>query len=902
MQTAMNNNPPLAADRAAHELVTLMRNTIATQPLPYQHGTNAAALESLHRFFQDAREIVSRCPDSTFAAAVAHMLNTELRPFTARWHLQSEKGVLASRDGGDTFRGELQDLQMRLQKQARGFHATAYGDETPWDEEFEKTPPAVDKDELKQTFEPLRYGIPTDINGNGGISGDIADKINLSEHGEIETRRGLSSPGQNPEPGHDAFGLAFSGGGIRSATFCLGVAQVLADKNFLARIDFLSTVSGGGYTGSFIARRLGEGIPPEQLGGASGPDPLPVRYLRRRAKFLAARSLWEAWGMVCATLAGMLMNWLVPLFLVIVAAFLTMSVKLNHHEMFSWAGAMGIVVLLIFFAALAYFFLLRASSWIAGIAGKLLGFSAALGGLLLVGWILDNGFDQVFRNIDGKWHSWNDLRHAWHLSPLSTWIRNHASAPKGIAALLAGVATLVPVILRFVPLLRSPKARKILNTVCLWVAGIIVPLLGVAVFYALCAVGKLEIAGHLPAWLPLIGETAFSGLDALVALAVFLFLLTFTCLDINLTSPFRLYRNGLRRTFVDKSEGPEELLALTSLNPQGTGPYHLINCTANLPTSRAVNLRERKCDFFLFSKYWTGSPVIGYSTTADWNMNGKVPDLASAVAISGAAFSTHMGLGSIAPLRALLTILNVRLGYWIHQPEVGKSPAKLALRHPGFTCLLREMTGLHMSEKQSWLNLSDGGHIENLATYELLRRRCKFIVCVDGEADPQITFQGFMTLVRHAQIDFGVRIDADLDDIRPDPTTGLSRSRSHYQLCRITYPASADGSRPEGTGLLLYLKLSATGNESELIKRYRGTHPDFPHQATLDQFFDEEQFEAYRQLGAHVAKGLFGSCLMDGKGDPDTVQEWFKRLAGNLLEPTKQADRNPMSTPPPSRT
>ena len=52
-------------------------------------------------------------------------------------------------------------------------------------------------------------------------------------------------------------------------------------------------------------------------------------------------------------------------------------------------------------------------------------------------------------------------------------------------------------------------------------------------------------------------------------------------------------------------------------------------------------------------------------------------------------------------------------------------------------------------------------------------------------------------------------------------------------------------------GLLLYLKLSVTGNELETIRRYRILHPDFPHQTTLDQFFDEEQFEAYRQLGVH---------------------------------------------------
>jgi hypothetical protein len=99
-------------------------------------------------------------------------------------------------------------------------------------------------------------------------------------------------------------------------------------------------------------------------------------------------------------------------------------------------------------------------------------------------------------------------------------------------------------------------------------------------------------------------------------------------------------------------------------------------------------------------------------------------------------------------------------------------------------------------------------------------------------------------------------------------------------LCRIHYP--------EGVGLLLYIKLSVTGNESELIRRYRINNPDFPHQTTLDQFFDQEQFEAYRQLGVHAAEGLFLSALMSGV-QPTSIREWFRQLAKNLLEPIRVA-------------
>jgi hypothetical protein len=102
-------------------------------------------------------------------------------------------------------------------------------------------------------------------------------------------------------------------------------------------------------------------------------------------------------------------------------------------------------------------------------------------------------------------------------------------------------------------------------------------------------------------------------------------------------------------------------------------------------------------------------------------------------------------------------------------------------------------------------------------------------------------------------------------------------------FCRIHYPPV--GGEPAAIGLIVYIKLSVTGNESELIQRYRTLHSDFPHQTTLDQFFDEEQFEAYRQLGAHVAESLFHPALMKGNTHPATVPQWFRQLAENLLEP-----------------
>src|SRR5262249_17584723 len=148
------------------------------------------------------------------------------------------------------------------------------------------------------------------------------------------------------------------------------------------------------------------------------------------------------------------------------------------------------------------------------------------------------------------------------------------------------------------------------------------------------------------------------------------------------------------------------------------------------------------------------------------------------------------------------------------------------------------------------------------------------------------TFHGLMTLVRHVQIDFGIRIDPNLDDLRLSETTRTCKS--HYTFCRVHYPAIGD--IPEGIGLLLYVKLSLSGNESELIKRYRLIHPAFPRKSTLDQFFDEEQFEAYRQLGVHAMDGLFSPAFA-GDAEVTSIPDWFRRLASNLLEALPQERR-----------
>lgn len=79
-----------------------------------------------------------------------------------------------------------------------------------------------------------------------------AAAIEAAERAAIDARReaaGVAGPEHGPT---STIGLALSGGGVRSATFCLGLIRGLAQNGLLPRFDYLSTVSGGGYAGAAL--------------------------------------------------------------------------------------------------------------------------------------------------------------------------------------------------------------------------------------------------------------------------------------------------------------------------------------------------------------------------------------------------------------------------------------------------------------------------------------------------------------------------------------------------------------------------------------------------------------------------------------------------------------------------
>lgn len=571
-------------------------------------------------------------------------------------------------------------------------------------------------------------------------------------------------------------------------------------------------------------------------------------------------------------------------------------------------------------------------------------------------------------------------------------------------------------------------------------------------------------------------------------LAVLVWLFCWLAVDVNLTSIHGLYRDRLASAFLIGADtrgdvDVEEDLDLGELcchEAGSTAPYHLVNVALNLQGSRDIGVRDRRSDFFVFSKRFIGGERTGYCSSETMERAFPQMSLSTAMAISAAAAAPNMGRATSPALVAVMTLLNVRLGSWIPNPglveekvggkarpkgEAGGAPgysfrevfheelkeierrweqlpggtarrlatgdsptvahglvgigfsgggirsatlnlgiaqalhrrgvfdhldymstvsgggylgssisslmrrrtrtvseiagrvslatgeagekvvtvspeepgglarvltwarrsgpsggageavqpreyryashARLAVENgqrvapgqrlialaepqtggrstfgdrfrwrvrPG--ALLLEATG-RLDETHRWVNVSDGGHIENLAGIELLRRHCRYVILGDGEADPEHRFNGLATLIRSARIDLGIHVDIDVDALRLDERRLSAR---HWAVGRIHYPGESE------PGHLLYFKSSVTGDEDEVIREYRHGQPAFPHESTADQFFDEGQFEAYRSLGQHIGEEALEH--LPRAGDPgdgaptpfSALEPWFERL------------------------
>lgn len=821
--------PNEADKRAALSLHIELISRVATQRIDYSQGVEETALTSIFELFGRTRSFcTSNLGCSTFEIFAWHVLNSRVRPFTARWHSISLAGRLRALDTSDEFRAELEIVQCALLELDKALRLIVGHDGYSAHQDTSPNPAheAIDAEmRLAPSWRPM------------GVCNRV-DNLAAQERGLVLARRRHY---QIDLERNWAAGLALSGGGIRSATFAIGVLAALARRNLLPQFDYISSVSGGGFAAGFLTQLLGgpDNDPRFGLGANHLPferdegESLILRKVRHGASYLSG-SFLERLALGTIQAHGIFINLLVLTLLIAIFAFgefaIERSIPGTTTDVLSvFLPIAAVIGILIIPLASKTFYRENKPSFLMSFFGFL--FLLPLSVITL----------QVFHT---------GIR---HLTSLLTVGAQTTVTPVTLSAILTW---LVLTISCFVAAAAIISQFNRLRPALLTAFAVFFLLITESLFYAFFVDSDL-LTGII-----------FTALAALTLFFLWLFL------DINVASLHHYYRAKLSDAFLLRPSGePADPMNLSAFDGR-RALFPIINCALNVPNSKDPVMRGRLSDVFAITPVAAGASVLGYLATPSWEKSNTNLDLGSTIALSGAAVSPQMGLRTKRYASFWLTALNLRLGIWLKRPEK-KS------RGPGLWQLVKEMTAT-ADEHGAFLNISDGGHIENLGVYELLKRRCRFIVAVDGENDPTMTFHALTNLQRLAYIDFGIVLDLNLDDLR---LGDAGYSRSHFQLCRIFYPQGPEDASQE-IGYLLYTKLSLTGNEGEYLRRYKLDEPAFPHHSTADQFFSETQFEAYRSLGEHVGEKMFLPAITGTLERNNTqIEDWFRSLGRSLLRP-----------------
>lgn len=590
------------------------------------------------------------------------------------------------------------------------------------------------------------------------------------------------------------FGVALSGGGVRSATLSAGFLDVLQKIGLLQHVDYLSTVSGGGFLGGYVHEKLRHCA---ESTGHAAPQAYEALFsdtdrekIRRSARYLAPG----------IGIAGLLNS-------VVMAVAYAVSTLINLVWLLSFFGCIVIVASLLLKP-------LRETEWLNDVVGLLL--------LIVL---------------------------LWHI--LMHWARHYR-------------------------LLQRPIWSSIfLNRAEALLAGL----------FALLLTAHSQF---------ILGKDV-SDLIVLLLLGLIVLVVSGIVSNPNVLTMHRYYRDRLANAFLDAAHDGGSRRRLSDLvtgdpkSPGAYGPFPLINTCLNL-AGKDEYAGQQSSDYFLLSPLFCGAKLVGYAETDDGGFERMT--LATAIAASGAALNPGMGARSGKVLAFLMAVLNLRLGYWVHNPR---------FRFKLWFSVLSQWWYYQVSELMSrtkatarLLNVSDGGFVDNLGVIELLRRRCKIMVVLDATADPDYAFSDLTNLVIRARNELGLNISfrpgqEPEDVIQPKPSRGFSESQ--FAIADVR---AMEGNDPwsDYSGLLIYVKSSmleqkvwqiATEWTDETKGRsyhYKTYHASFPHESTANQFFDAAQWEAYYELGRHLAAALAQvriGKLDAGETKPVVANELFKR-------------------------
>ncbi len=369
---------------------------------------------------------------------------------------------------------------------------------------------------------------------------------------------------------------------------------------------------------------------------------------------------------------------------------------------------------------------------------------------------------------------------------------------------------------------------------------------------ALQGAGHLALVHQTPLWLN----------AALIAGATAFGLVMSGLININKFSLHSVYRNRLIRAYLGASNPRRHPNPFTGFDPRdnlrlfrlaGQRPLQVMNMALNLVSGENLAWQQRKAETFTASALHAGAYRLGYRRAREYaqNEHHEGLSLGTAITISGAAASPNQGYHSSPIVALLLTLFNVRLGAWLGNPGPAgnRSYTQSAPRNAALH-IAKEALGL-TNDENAYVYLSDGSHFENLGLYEMVARRCHYIVVSDAGADPDCALEDLGNAIRKVRIDLGVPIEMNRFDIH-SPQAGLPGR--HCAIGEIQYD-KADGPQAR-RGLLIYLKPALTGDEPVDVFNYKQTSPQFPHESTSDQWFSESQFESYRTLGLHTITSI----------------------------------------------
>jgi hypothetical protein len=698
--------------------------------------------------------------------------------------------------------------------------------------------------------------------------------------------------------GQPVTGLAISGGGIRSASFGLGVIQALVANNVLSKIDYLSTVSGGGYIGAALTWALKQG----SKDAGTSPENFPLGKKNTKSDNTGSQGQ-SSYGEKNRLLDYIRQHasYLTPTSKLDIVSFAAVVIRAMSISLFVYFSFLSIAITfslwLIYHINDAFYFFSNTYSFIVGhqIAEKHRDKGVLLVvGLYILGFIFLKGFlyslGTYFRNNKASQKRYllfiKGQQSIGLLLKLGFTCIVFGSLPYVIGLIgttakaynLASGSTIYGIL---VGLWQYTKAKKNDNSSGP-VSDIVIYSGVIALFYGVLLLAYLSTGFFLNLHTPTHDFRHFN----YYLVFIFLSILFGLFVNLNLVGPHNLWRSRLMETFLPNKEAVNKNTWMPATeaddahmedmcdenNPR---PYHIINTNIILANSPAVDRRSRGGDNYILSPLYCGSSATGWRFTKDLHkQNKRGITLASAMATSAAALNPNAGVSGAGVTRnyvvsILLAFLNLRLGFWTKNPD----PKKADFFMPPnffFPGLSGEIFRTGLSENNRYIQLSDGGHFENLGVYELIRRKLDLIIVSDGGADLPFNFDDLANAIEKVRVDFGVSIKFldgyNLDNILPGTVrhdNAITGFESKYEIAQkgfaiadIIYPG-----KPDKPGKLVYLKLAMIDEMPTDIYSYKGVNPTFPHETTADQFFTEKQFEAYRELGYSIGWQMFMSKL-----------------------------------------